>query len=183
MNQIEWFTFYSTETLSYHLNITHTFRNHSCNYVCGRCLSAYTSQNFLIKHERCDKQERTIIKFSIESHLYGKKRFHLNPLCFWIYAGCEADNEIDNSNIGNETSNILKQNPVCNVFYIVSELNDVSKSANSESNLNYDIIDSFVDEVIKLENRMVFFFENILRKIIIGKEDEEQNRKTHICSF
>ena len=29
--------------------------------------------------------------------------------------------------MGNKTTNIYKQNPVCNGYYIVSELNDVLK--------------------------------------------------------
>ena len=44
----------------------------------------------------------------------GRKQFHKNPLCFRIYADFEADNEINNSSIGNETTNIYEQNPVCN---------------------------------------------------------------------
>ena len=34
-----------------------------------------------------------------------KKHFHKNPLYFRIYADFEADNEKDNSSIGNKTSN------------------------------------------------------------------------------
>ena len=35
---------------------------------------------------------------------------------------------IDMSNIGNKTTNIYKQNPVCNGYFIVSELDDLLKS-------------------------------------------------------
>ena len=36
--------------------------------------------------------------------------------------------KLDNSNMGNKTTNIYKQKAVCNGYYIVSELNDVLKS-------------------------------------------------------
>ena len=78
------------------------------------------------KHEQiCEKQEITSNKTLNESHLYSKKHFLKNPLHFKIYADFEADNELDDSNKGNKTTIIFKQNPLCSGFYIVSELNDV----------------------------------------------------------
>ena len=56
----------------------------------------------------------TSIRPSNESHLYCKKHFHKEPLYFRTIPLFEADNEIDNSYIGNETTNIYKQNPICN---------------------------------------------------------------------
>ena len=47
---------------------------------------------------------------------------------FKIFADSEADNEIDNSSIGNKTSDIYDQSPVCKSYYIVSELDYVLKS-------------------------------------------------------
>ena len=39
------------------------------------------------------------------NHIFiGKKHFHKNPLYFRIYADFEADNEKDNSIIGNKTT-------------------------------------------------------------------------------
>ena len=98
-------------------------------FVCRGCLSAYTSNEVLQKHkQKCEQQEITTIRTSNESHLYWKKHFHKIPLYFRIYADFECNNEIDNSLIGEKISNIYKQNPVCNGYYIVSELNDVLQS-------------------------------------------------------
>ena len=47
---------------------------------------------------------------------FAKKHFHKNLLFFWIYADFEADNEKDNSSVGNKTANIYKQNPVLNGY-------------------------------------------------------------------
>ena len=43
--------------------------------------------------------------------------FHKKPLFFEIYADFEADIEIDNSRIGNKTTNIYNQNPILNGFH------------------------------------------------------------------
>ena len=45
-----------------------------------------------------------------------------------IYADLKADTENDNSNRGDKTTKICKENPVGNGYFIVSELNVVSKS-------------------------------------------------------
>ena len=103
--------------------------DHNRTYICRRCLSSYTSENMLIKHkQKCGEDNITTIKTSNESHLHWKKHFHKNPLYFRIYADFEADNEKDNSSIGNKTTNIYKQNPLLNGYHIVSELEDVLKS-------------------------------------------------------
>ena len=76
-------------------------------FLCRRCLNSYTIENILIKHKpKCEIIDITTIKISLESHIYWKKHFHRNPLYFRIYADFEADNEIDNSIIGNKTTNI-----------------------------------------------------------------------------
>ena len=85
-------------------------------------MSSYTSEIMLMKHkQKCGDDNITIIKTSKESHLHWNKHFHKNTLYFWIYAGFEADNQKDNCSVGNKTSNIYKQNPVLNGYYIVSE--------------------------------------------------------------
>ena len=101
-----------------------------------------------------------------------KKPFHKNPFYFEIYADFEADNGIDNSSIGIKTTNIQKQNPVLNGYYIVSELNDVSNSGYYEFPLGYDNVNWFVNEVIKLENTMAFYFKNTKKDIIMTQEEE-----------
>ena len=113
----------------------------------------------------------------------GKKHFHKNPLYFRVYADVEADNEKDNSIIGNKTTIIYKQNPVLNGYHIVSELEDVLKSEYYKSPLGYINVDWFVDEVIKLENKMAFYFKNTNKDIIMREEDEEVFINTNICRF
>ena len=67
----------------------------------------------LTKHkQQCGKQYLTSSRISNESHLYWKKSFQKDPIYFRLYANSEADNEIHNSSIGNETTKNYKQNPV-----------------------------------------------------------------------
>ena len=47
----------------------------------------------------------------------------------------------------------------------------------------YNNADWFVDEVIKLENKMTFFFKNTNKDIIMTGEDEEDFEKNNICRF
>ena len=103
--------------------------DHNKSFVCRRCLNSYTCENALINHkEKCGDDNICTIRTSNESHLYWKKYFHKNPLYFRIYADFEADNEKDNSKIGNKTIIIYKHNPVLNAYYLISELEDVLES-------------------------------------------------------
>ena len=158
--------------------------DHNKKFICRRCLSSYTSENMLIKHKpKCENNNITTIRTSNESHLHWKKHFHKNPLYFRIYADFEADNEKDDSVVGNKTTNIYKQNPVLNGYHIVSELEDILKSDYYQSPLVYDNVDWFVDEVIKLENKMAFYFKNTKKDIIMTEEDEKDFRNNNICRF
>ena len=112
-----------------------------------------------------------------------KKYFHKNPLYFRISADFEADNEIDGSKLGNKTTNIYKLNPVLNGYYIKSELENVLKSGYYESPLGYGNVEWFVSEVIKLENRMNFWFRNSKKDIIMKQEDKEDFENNIICRF
>ena len=158
--------------------------DHNKSYICRRCLSSYTSENMLMKHKQtCGDDIITTIKTSNESHLHGKNHFHKNPLYFRVYADLEADNEKDYSSIGNKTTNIYKQNPILNGYHIESELEDVLRSGYYESPLGYDNVDWFVDEVIKLENKMTFYFKNTNKDIITTEEDREGLKNNNICRF
>ena len=138
----------------------------------------------LINHkQKCGKDNITTLRTSNESHLHWKKHFHKNLLYFRIYADFEADNEKDNSSIGNKTTNIYKQNPVLNGYHIISELEDVLKSDYYKSPLGYDNLDWFVDEVIKLENKMAFYFKNTKKDINMTDEDDEDYRNNDNCRF
>ena len=158
--------------------------DHNKSFVCRRCLNSYTCENALIKHkEKCGDDSICTIRTSNESHLYWKKYFHKNPLYFRIIADFEADNEIDDSKIGDKTTNIYKQKPVLNGYNIISELNDVLKSGYYESPLGYDNVDWFVKEVMKLENKMTFYFKKPKKDIIMTQEDEEDYKNNNICRF
>ena len=118
------------------------------------------------------------------NHIYiGKKHFYKNPLYFRIYADFEADNEKENSIVGNKITNIYKQNPILNGYHIISELEDVLESEYYKSPLGFDNVDWFVDEVIKVENKMAFYFKNTKKDIIMTKEDEEDYKNDNICRF
>ena len=158
--------------------------NHNKSFVCRRCLNSYTCENALTNHkEKCGEDNICTIRTSNESHLYWKKHFHKNPLYFRTYADFEADNEKDNSKIGNRTTNIYKQNPVLNGYRIISELEEVLESGYYESPLGYDNVDWFVKEVIKLENKMAFYFKSTKKDIIMTIENEEDYKNNNICRF
>ena len=158
--------------------------DHNKKFIWRQCLSSYTSENMLTKHkQKCGDDNIITIKTSNETHLHWKNHFQKNPLYFRIYADFEADNEKDNSIIGNKTTNIYKQNPVLNGYHIVSELEDVLKSEYYKSPLGYNNVDWFVNEVIKLENKMTFYFKNTNKDIIMTHEYEEDYRDNNICRF
>ena len=147
-------------------------------------MNSYTSENTLMLHKpKCENHDITTIKTSNESHLYWKKHFHKNPLYFRIYADFEADNEKDDSIIGNKTTNIYKQSPILNGYRIISELEDILKSNYHKSPLGYNNADWFVDELIKLENKMAFYFKNTNKNIIMTEKNEEDYRNNNTCQF
>ena len=138
----------------------------------------------LLKHkQKCGDDNITTIKTSNESYLQWKKHSHKNPLYFRNYADFETDNEKDISSIGNKTTNIYKQKPILNGYHIVSELEDVLKNEYYKSPLGCNNVDWFVNEIIKLENKMAFFFKNTRKDIIMTEEDEEDFRNNSICQF
>ena len=158
--------------------------DHNKKIICRQCLSSHTSKNILMKHkQKCGEDNITTINTSSGTHLLWKNHFHKNPLYFRIYADFEADNEIYNSSIGNKTTKIYKQNPVLNGYHIESELEDVLKSENYKSPLGYDNLDWFVNEVIKLENKMAFYFKITNKDINMTEEDGEEYRNINFCQF
>ena len=62
--------------------------------------------------------------------------------------------------MGNKTTNIFKQNPVPNGYHIKSELENVLYSGYHKARLGYNNVDWFVNEVLKLESKMAFYFKN-----------------------
>ena len=112
----------------------------------------------------------------------GKKHFQKNPINFRLYADSEADNEMDNTHIGNKTTNIHKQNPILNGDYIISELEHVIKSGYC-SFLGYNNVDWFIDEVKKFEKKMVFYFESTNKNIVMTGKNEEDYKNSNTCRF
>ena len=158
--------------------------DHNKIFVCRQCLNSHTCENALINHKvKCGDDIICTIRTSNESQLYWKKHFHKNPLYFRIFADFEADNEQDGSKIGNKTINILRQNPVLNGYYIISELEDVLESGYYESLLGYDNVDWLVKEIIKLENKKAFYVKNTKKNVIMTQEDEEDSKNNNICRF
>ena len=153
-----------------------------CRYIDKRCLKSYTNQDVLVNHvQKCCQQEITSIKLNEESHLYWKDHFHNNPLYFRIIADFEAHIELDNFSIGNKATNIYKQNPTPNGYYIISELDYVLENGYYESPLGFNNLDWFVDEVIKLEKKMAPYFKNTTKDIIMTQEDMEDFDNINIC--
>ena len=158
--------------------------DHNKKFICRRCLCSYTSEIMLMLHKpKCENNDITTIRTSNESHLNWKKHFHKNSFYFKFYADFEADNEKDNSIIGNKTTNICKRDPVLNGYHIESKLEDILKNEYYKSPLGYNNVDWFVDEVLKLENKMAFYFKNTEKDIIMTEENEEEYRKNIICRF
>ena len=62
-------------------------------------------------------------------------------------------------------------------------MEDVLKSGYYESSLGYNNVDWLVNEVIKLENRMVFYFKNTKKDMNVTEKDEEDYRNYNVCRF
>ena len=85
--------------------------------------------------------------------------------------------------MGNKATHIYKQNPILNGYRIEVELEVDLKSGYYKSPLGYDNVDWFVIEVVKLENKMTFYFKNTDKDIIMTEEDEEDYKINNICRF
>ena len=83
----------------------------------------------MIHNPKCENHDITTIITSSDSHLHWKHHFYRNPFYFRFFADFEADKEMDNSSIGNEKTNIYKQNPALNGYHIESELDDLLQSS------------------------------------------------------
>ena len=70
-------------------------------------MSSYKSENMLKLHKlKSGDDNITAVKTSSESHLHWKKNFHKIPSFFRIFDVFEADDEIDEFSMGNNTTNI-----------------------------------------------------------------------------
>ena len=77
---------------------------------------------------------------------------------------------------------VYKQNPVCNGYYIVSDLPSVLQSG-YVSNFGPNNVDWFVGEIIKLENKMNFHFKNTNVELNMLPEDEYNFENSDKCWF
>ena len=62
-------------------------------------------------------------------------------------------------------------------------MEDVLENGFYESPLVYEKVDWFVNELIKLENKMYFYFKNNKKDIIMTQEDKEDSDNSSICGF
>ena len=162
----------------------HTFiGNSKCKFLFGRCLSCFEHEHVLMKHkDRCEQQDFTAIKLPLDKQLHWKKHYQKVPLYFRIYADFECNNSPVESNVGLHTTNIYKQNPVCNGYYIVSDLPSVLQSEYI-FNFGPNNVDWFVDEITKLENKMNFYFKNTNVELNMLPEDEYNFANSDKCWF
>ena len=123
--------------------------------------------------------ELPMIHIFIGKNIFTRIHFILGLLPFF-----EADIEFEDSEDDcYKTTNIYKQNLVCNGYYTVSELYDVLQSGNYESPLDYNNFDWFAKEIGELENKLVFYFKNTKKDSIMTEEDEKDYRNNKICRF
>ena len=62
-------------------------------------------------------------------------------------------------------------------------MKDISNSGYFNSPLRYDIVDCFVDEVIKLETKMAFHYKKTKKDIFMAEKIEENFENNSICRF
>ena len=72
---------------------------------------------------------------------------------------------------------------LCNRYFIVTDLDDVFKSCYYEYPLASDYVDWFVNEVVRLENKMSFCFKNTNKDIIRTHNDEDRYKNNITCRF
>ena len=62
-------------------------------------------------------------------------------------------------------------------------MEDVSESGYYESPSGYNIVDWYVYEIIKLENKMAFYFKNTKKDIVMTEGNEKVSRNKNSCRF
>ena len=70
-----------------------------------------------------------------------------------------------------------------NGYEVVTELEVVLKSGYYKPFLGYEIVGWFVDEIIKLENEMTFYFKNTRKDIIMTQEVKGSFENNNHCRF
>ena len=62
-------------------------------------------------------------------------------------------------------------------------MGDILQSSYYISPLGNDNVDWFVNEIIEIENKVVFYFKNTNKDIIMTGEDEENFKNIDVCRF
>ena len=164
-----------------------------CRYICKRCFSSYTCKNMIIKHkQQCFQKEITKIRTSPQSHYYWKNFFHKNTFYIFIFIKTLRYKQTSKLIMKTKTAklSVIKQliflskiQYVMVINKLTSELEDVLKSGYYISPLGHENFDWFVDEIIKLENKMTFYFSNTKKDIIKTQKYKEDLRKSINCRF
>ena len=137
----------------------------------------------MIHKPNCENNEITNIRTSSESHLHWKDEFYKNLLYFRNIENFEAEIDFHISNIDKKQLMFLN-NPVCNSYYIVSELNGALQNTSYEFLLHYDNVDWFIKEIRKKsENEMTFYFEITNKSFVMTEEHGENCKIDYICRF
>ena len=62
-------------------------------------------------------------------------------------------------------------------------MEDVLESGYYDTPLGYNNNDWYVNQVIKLENKMAFYVKNTKKDIVMTEENEEDYKNNNICQF
>ena len=158
--------------------------NHTCKILCRGCLSSYTSEIVIMKHEQnCEQQENMIIKTQKILICFRRNNFIRILYVFGYMQSLKLIRKL--ILMVYVIKQLILTNKVRYVkdrFHIVSEIDDVLKSGVYESPLGYDIADSFVDDVIKLEIKTAFYFRNTYEDIKMIQKGEHY-RDSNNCRF
>ena len=76
---------------------------------------------------------------------------------------------------------VCKENPDCNGYYNVNDLDDVPKLGYYKSPFRRNNVGWFVDEMTKLENQMSFYFKNTDKEIVLSADVEIRFRMNNTC--
>ena len=138
----------------------------------------------MIHKPKCENYDTTTIRISSKSHLRWKKHSLKNPLYFKIFALIlKLIMKLNTAKLSKKTVNFCKQNLLCKGYYKVSKLDVFLQIGYFESPVDYNTVDWFVNEILKLENRMAFCFKNRKKDNIMTEEDDEDSRNNNICDF
>ena len=62
-------------------------------------------------------------------------------------------------------------------------MEDVLESGYYKSRLGYNNVDCYVNQIIKVENKMALYFKNTNKDIVMTEDDHEDYRNKNICRF